>query len=80
MDANFIQQQGGKLYTLLVVMCLSVVSIFAYMTYYVYTIANGTSLIYVSYIIAVPLFVSLILFILIVVLGRDGTLQQLISE
>lgn len=80
MDANFIREQGGKLYPLLVIMCLSVVSIFAYMTYYVYSKANGTSLIYVTYIIAIPLFVSLVLFILIVILGKDEVLNQLMNE
>ena len=79
-DANFIRQQGGKLYPLIIVMCLSVLAIFSYMTYYVYTRSAGTSLVYITYILAVPLFVSLILFILIVVLGKDETLKQLMNE
>ena len=80
MDANFIQQQGGKLYALLVVMCLAVVAIFSYMTYYVYTRSAGTSLVYITYILAVPLFVCLILFILIVVLGKDETIKQIMNQ
>ncbi|MBT3582395.1 hypothetical protein HN924_01345 [Candidatus Woesearchaeota archaeon] len=79
-DARFLGEQGGKLYSLLVVMCLSVIAIFSYMTYYVYQRSTGTSLIYVTYILAVPLFVCLVLFILIVVLGKDETINQLVSE
>jgi len=80
MDQNFVQQQGGKLYSLLVVMCLAVVAIFSYMTYYVYTRSEGTSLVYITYILAVPLFVCLILFILIVVLGKDETIKQIMNQ
>jgi hypothetical protein len=77
---EFAKQHGGKLYYLIMLMCLSVITIFSYMTYYVYTRSAGTSLIYVTYILSVPLFVCLILFILIVVLGKDETLKQLMSE
>jgi hypothetical protein len=79
-NTDLVNQQGGKLYNLIVIMCLSVISIFSYMTYYVYTRSAGTSLIYITYILAVPLFVSLILFILILILGKDETLKQLLSE
>jgi hypothetical protein len=79
-DSDFNKQQGGKLYPLIITMCLSVLAIFSYMTYYVYTRSAGTSLVYVTYVLAIPLFVSLILFILIVVLGKDETLKQLLNQ
>jgi hypothetical protein len=79
-DQDFSKQQGGKLYSLIITMCLSVISIFSYMTYYVYTRSAGTSLVYVTYILAIPLFVSLILFILLVVLGKDETLKQMMNQ
>ena len=79
-DSDFSKQHGGKIYPLIITMCLSVIALFSYMTYYVYTRSAGTSLVYVTYVLAIPLFVSLILFILLVVLGKDETLKQLLNQ
>lgn len=79
MDEAFIRQHGDKIYSLLVTMCACVISIFAYMTYYVYNRASG-DFVFITYILAVPLFVSLVLLILLLLFGKDESLHQLLNQ
>jgi hypothetical protein len=79
MDEAFLRQHGGKIYNLLVAMCICVVAIFTYMTYYVYSNA-ADSLVFITYILAIPLFVSLVLLIILLLFGREESLRQLLSE
>jgi len=75
-----IYKYASQIYYGLLIVSLSIILGFSYLSYKVYSSTVGTNLVVLSYIIIIPVFAAIILLIILVLMGKNTVASEVLGE
>ncbi len=69
----------NTIYYALLLACVATFSVFTYLAYSMHNLVKGTGYTFLSYIMVLPVVVSIILFIIILAIGKDSIYQEIMT-
>tara|TARA_B100000029_G_C17108786_1_gene790735 strand:- start:191 stop:451 length:261 start_codon:yes stop_codon:yes gene_type:complete len=77
MRKEVFQQNKNKFYNILILSNFTILILFSYMTSVFHNVAKGTSYELLTFLIAAPVLLAIILFIAIFVVGKEQVIKEL---